>query len=63
MLSADMISVQFLLLLEPSQVVTDNSLRLRFLCLVPVADHCPGEGVLHQNSQEAEIRSLIAKDG
>lgn len=61
MLSADMISVQFLLLLDPSQVVTGNLFRLRFLCLVPVADHCPHEGVLHRSSQEPEISSLMAK--
>jgi len=47
MLSADMISVQFLLLLEPSQIVTGNSFRHRFLCLVPGENHCPPEGVLH----------------
>ena len=61
MFSIDMISVQFLLLLDLSQVVTGNLYRLRFLCLVPAADHCPHEGVLHRSSQEAEIRSLMAK--
>lgn len=61
MLSADMISVQFLLLLDPSQVVTGNLFRLRCLCLVPVADHCSHEGVLHRSSQKAEISSLVSK--
>jgi len=45
MLSADLISVQFLLLLDPPQVVIGNLFRLRFLCLVPVAHHCSHEGV------------------
>lgn len=53
-----MISVQFLFLLDPSQVVTGNLFRLRSLCLVPVIDHCPHEGVFHRSSQEDEIRSL-----
>lgn len=58
MLNADMISVQFLLLLDPSQVVSGNLFRVRSLCLVPVIDHCPHEGVFHRSSQEDEIRSL-----
>lgn len=61
MLSGDMISAQLLLLLDPSQAVTGNLFRLRFLCLVPVADHCPHGGVLHRSSQEAEMRSLMTK--
>lgn len=62
MSSTDMISVQFLLLLDPSQVVTGHLFRRRFLCLVLVADHCPHEGVLHRSSQEAEISSHMAKE-
>lgn len=58
MSNPDMISVQFLLLLDPSQVVTGNLFRLRSLCLVPVIDHCPHEGVFYRSSQEDEIRSL-----
>lgn len=61
MLSADMISVQFLLLLEPSQVVTGNSFRHRFLCLVPRADCCPLVDVLHSNTQGAKISSPLPK--
>lgn len=53
-----MISVPLLLLLDPSQVVTGNLFRPRSLCLVPVIDHCPYEGVFHRSSQEDEIGSL-----
>lgn len=55
MLNTDMISVQFLRLLDPSQVVTGNLFRLSSLRLVPVIDHCPHKGVLHRSSQEDEI--------
>lgn len=62
MLSRDMISAPLLLLLDPSQAVTGNLFRLRFLCLVPVADHCPYGGMLHRSSQEAEMRSLMTEE-